>query len=176
MSSNPEVKGDELLCEGRRVKLYRRTVEYAGEVFVRDVVAFGEAVVVAPVKEDGKLVFVRQWRAPLKQWIVELPAGRVEPGEDPGEAARRELLEETGCTARTWEYIGSFSTAPGYSDEILHFFVARGLEKSEPAPEKGEVLSVIEMRPSEYLELVRGGLGDLKTLAGVLLVARMMGV
>ena len=170
MSGGPKVLMDELLCAGRRVKLYRRTVEYGGEIFYRDLVAFGEAVVVVPVREDGKILFVEQWRASFNRWIVELPAGRVEPGEDPLESAKRELEEETGFQAGIWEPLGRFSVAPGYSDEILNFFLARDLKYVGQHPEKGEVLRVVEMKPEEYLQRISGDVGDLKSVAGVLLV------
>ncbi|QOJ79102.1 NUDIX hydrolase [Infirmifilum lucidum] len=169
MSASPEVVGDTLLCEGRRVRLYRREVRYGGKTYVRDVVAFGQGVVIVPVKSDGRIVFVEQWRAPLKRWVIELPAGKLEEGEKPLEAARRELEEETGYRAGKWEYVGGFSVAPGYSDEVLHFFIASGLEHVGARPELGEVIRVVEMGPGEYLESVAGGVGDLKTVAGVLL-------
>jgi len=169
VSNTPETVSDTLLCEGRRVRLFRREVRVGGRTYVRDVVEFGQAVVIIPVRGEDRLVFVEQWRAPLQRWIVELPAGRLEAGESPLEAAKRELEEETGYRAGEWRYLGGFSVAPGYSDEVLHFFLAGRLEHAEAHPEPGEVLRVVEMSPQEYLRRVGGGFGDLKTVAGVLL-------
>ncbi len=164
----PSVERDELLCSGRRVRLYKRTVSVMGREVYKDLVSFGESVVILPLLDDGRAVFVRQWRAPLGRWILELPAGRIESGEDPEETALRELEEETGYSAESIERIASACVSPGYSDEVIHMFIARKLREGRPHPEAGELLSVVIMRPEDYLsgsEEVR----DLKSLALVLL-------
>ncbi|MGC9147252.1 MAG: NUDIX hydrolase [Infirmifilum sp.] len=173
MASEPISIRDELLCQGSRVKLYRRLVEYEGKLISRDVVAFGEAAVIVPVKSENRLVFVKQWRAPLRRWIIELPAGRVEQGEEPLIAAKRELEEETGFIAEKWELLGSFSVAPGYSDEVLTFFLAENLRYVGEHPEIGELVETVEMTPEEYISQASKGFGDLKTMTGVLLYLNM---
>ncbi|MEM1984446.1 MAG: NUDIX hydrolase [Candidatus Korarchaeum sp.] len=147
----PLIDADELLCSGRRVKLYRRTLIVEGRRVHKDLVSFGESVVVLPLLDDGRAVFVRQYRAPLGRWVVELPAGRVEEGEDPEKTALRELEEETGYSAESIEKICSAYVSPGYSDELIHMFIARGLRRGEPRPEGGEILGVVLMRPEDYL-------------------------
>ncbi|MHB9302377.1 NUDIX hydrolase [Thermofilum pendens] len=158
---------DELLCEGRRVKLYRRVVSAGDAEVEKDYVAFGESVVVVPVLEGGALVFVRQWRPAINRWIVELPAGRVELGEGVLEAAGRELEEETGFKAGALREVGSFYVSPGYSDELIHVVVAERLVAAKAHPEPGEVLSVVVMRPEEYLSRVGRESLDLKTVAAI---------
>lgn len=165
----PRVLRDVLLASGRRVKLYRRIVEADGKTFERDLVAFGSSVVIVPVLGDGRIVFVRQWRASIAGWVLELPAGRVEPGEDLLEAAGRELVEETGFRAGSLRVLGSFYVAPGYSDEVISVVRADGLVEGQPRPEEGEVLRTVFMRPEEYLGLLGKETLDLKSIAGVLL-------
>jgi len=159
----PVVERDELICSGRRVKLYRRVI--SGGI-VKDLVSFGEAVVIVPVLEDGRIVFVRQWRAPIARWIVELPAGKVEEGESPAETAMRELREETGYRAGRLRHLASAYVAPGYSDEHMHIFVAEDLVFEGQRPERGEYLTTILLSPEEYLSKFRE---DMKSIAALLL-------
>ncbi|MCC6004197.1 MAG: NUDIX hydrolase [Thermofilum sp.] len=169
MRREPRVVGDTLLAAGRRVKLFRRVIEVGGETFEKDLVTFGRSVVIVPVLGDGRVVFVRQWRAPIARWIIELPAGRVERGEDVIAAAGRELLEETGYTAGSLRLIGAFYVSPGYSDEVMSVVVAEGLKRGSSRPEEGEILSTVVMSPQEYLGMAGGEVLDLKTVAGLLL-------
>uniref|UniRef100_A0A7C4BAU4 NUDIX hydrolase n=1 Tax=Thermofilum pendens TaxID=2269 RepID=A0A7C4BAU4_THEPE len=165
----PRVLEDHLLCEGRRVKLFKRLVSWKGRVFEKDLVAFGRSVVIVPVLGDGRVVFVKQWRAPVGRWVVELPAGRVESGEDLRSAALRELEEETGYRASRIVELGRAYVSPGYSDELITVFLAKGLEKVGAHPEEGEVLEVVELAPREYIEMCTAGECDLKSLAALLL-------
>jgi len=165
----PRVLEDQLLCEGRRVKLLRRVISWRGRVFEKDLVAFGRSVVIIPVLGDGRVVFVRQWRAPLGRWIVELPAGRVESGEDLRSAALRELEEETGYRASRVVELGRAYVSPGYSDELITVFLAEELERVGARPEEGEVLEVLELAPRDYIATCAAGECDLKSLAALLL-------
>lgn len=165
----PRILGDDVLAAGRRVKLLRRRVEFTGSTFEKDVVEFGEAAIVVPILEDGRVVMVKQWRAPVKSWVLEVPAGRVEKGEEPEAAARRELVEETGFEPGELVKVAEFYATPGYSDEIMHFYVARGLIERAPRPEAGEVVKVVEVDPDEYLSNLGGEILDLKTVAALLL-------
>jgi len=157
------VERDELLCSGRRVKLYRRII--SGGI-VKDYVSFGRAVVIVPVLDDGRIVFVKQWRAPIAKWIVELPAGKVEEGEDPSSTAMRELREETGYKAGKLLELASAYVAPGYSDEYMHIFVAKNLVFEGLKPERGEYVVPLILYPEEYLSSFRE---DMKSIAALLL-------
>lgn len=167
--SEPRVLEDQLLCEGRRVKLLRRVVSWKGMVFEKDLVVFGRSVVIIPVLSEGRVVFVRQWRAPLGKWIVELPAGRVESGEDFQSAALRELEEETGYRASRVVELGRAYVSPGYSDELITVFLAEELERVGARPDEGEVLEVLELAPQDYIAMCTAGECDLKSLAALLL-------
>lgn len=165
----PCVLGDELVAAGKRVKLLKRRFEFGGSVFEKDVVAFGEAAIVVPVLESGRVVMVRQWRPAVKAWVLEVPAGRVEPGESPEQAARRELEEEVGYAAGELVKLATAYATPGYSDEIMHFFAALELEKRKAHPEAGEVLQVVEVDPNTYLAASDREILDLKSVAALAL-------
>lgn len=163
------------LCKGVRVEVIQRTYEFEGMRFVRDTVLFGSSVAVVPLKAGGRVVLIKQFRAPINGWVLEIPAGRVEIGESPEEAAVRELEEEVGYRPRKLVKVASIYTTPGYSDEILHLYIALNLEEVRRHPEIGELIEVVEMGVDEALEAVLGGgVADSKTLLGLLLVKRFI--
>jgi len=165
----PRVLGDELVAVGKRVKLLKRRFEFGGSVFEKDVVAFGEAAIVVPLLGDGRVVMVRQWRPAVKAWVLEVPAGRVEQGENPERAARRELEEEVGYAAGELVKLATAYATPGYSDEVMHFFAALKLEKRRAHPEAGEILKAVEVDPNAYLASAGREVLDLKTVAALAL-------
>lgn len=169
MREEPRVVSERVLAEGRRVKLCSRAVEFRGKLFEKDVIRFGEAVVVVPIIDRGRVVMVKQWRAAVAGWVLEVPAGRVESGEEASLAARRELEEETGFTAEVLVKLASLYATPGYSDEVMHVFAARGLSKLAPHPESDEILEVVEVSPDWYLSQLGSATCDLKTAAALLL-------
>lgn len=123
-----------------------------------DVVEHPGAVGVAARQEDGRLLLVRQYRHACGAWLEEIPAGRIDPGEDPQAAARRELEEETGFRARSWRPLLEVFPAPGFCSEVVHLFVAEGLE-SVPGGgldmDPDEEISVVSRSPGEILGLSR---------------------
>lgn len=171
---NPILVFERRLCSGRRIEVVQRIYRYRGVEFVRDVVKFGEAVAIVPIKEDGVVVLIKQFRAPLNRWILEIPAGRVEPGEKPEDAVRRELIEEIGYVPKTIEKLISIYMTPGYSDEILHIYIAKDLQKTERKPEVGELIDVVEMDINRAIDmLLTQGEADSKTLIALLLTQRL---
>ena len=128
-----------------------------------DIVVHGGAVAVAPVFEDGQLLLVRQYRHAVREWVIEIPAGRLEAGEDPLVAAQRELEEETGYGAATWTERIATWPAIGFCSECITIFEARGLElvAHRRAPDPDEEIEVLRMRPEE---LLAGATRDAKTL------------
>ncbi|MDK6028604.1 NUDIX hydrolase [Ignisphaera sp. 4213-co] len=166
----PAIIRDEFLCKGKRISLFKRIIKIGDKVVEKDVVKFGKAVVIVPVLNNGKIVFIRQWRASVNSWVLEVPAGRVEDGESPEAAAMRELREETGYVANKLTPLATVFVSPGYSDEIQTIFVAKELKFVGASPEAGEILANVYMTPQEYLDTLNsGGIADLKTLAAVLL-------
>ncbi len=148
-------------------------LEPGGVEVRRAVVRHGPSAVMIPVDEEGRVLLVRQFRLPAGRAIWELPAGRVNPGETPLQAARRELLEETGYRARRWRKLLSFYPTPGYVTERMHLFVARDLQAGRARPDDDERIRCRWFSRAELSAWLRAGrLVDGKTLVGLLLWER----
>lgn len=160
-----KVASEELL-QGRFLRAYRDTVRLPdGSQATREYVKHPGAVVVIPLLDDGRVVLERQYRYPVGQVMIEFPAGKLDAGENPLVCGRRELLEETGYTAREWARAGAMHLAIAYSDEIIHIYFARGLTLGPRRLDEGEFLDVFTATPAELLEWSRtGALTDAKTL------------
>ncbi len=157
----------EVLFEGRFLRGRRDTVRLPdGSTGVREYIVHPGAVVVVALHDDGQVVVERQFRYPVGQVITEFPAGKLDPGEAPLACGKRELLEETGFTAREWAYAGRMHLAIGYSDEVIHIYFARGLVQGDRDLDDGEFLDVVRMPVADVLQGVRDGrITDAKTLA-----------
>lgn len=169
--------GGERVYEGKILDLEVDRVRLpSGTETSREVVRHKGAAVVLPIHSDGFLVLVNQYRYPTGEVLMELPAGKLEPGEPARDCAARELEEETGWRAGAIHELGAFFTTPGFSDEILHAFVATHLEPAEDVQtDPDEVLEVVTLSLEEALAAAReGGIRDGKTLA-VLLLAQLRG-
>ena len=143
-----------------------------GRVALREVVHHPGGVTILPLDDEGCVYCVRQFRYPYGEILLEVPAGKLERGEDPFECARRELSEETGFTADNWQSLGCLYTSPGYSGETLYLYLARGLRAGEAHPDEGEFLSVERIPLAQLLEQVMDGrIRDAKTVAAVLKTA-----
>ena len=140
-----------------------------GSTALREVVEHPGGVAVLPLEDDGTVWCVRQFRYPFAEALLEIPAGRLEPGEAPEEAARRELSEETGLTADTLTLLGTQYATPGYCGEVLHVYLARGLHHGEAHLDPGEFLNVERHALDDLAEMsVTGRLPDVKTAVAVL--------
>ncbi len=169
---NPETRilSHEEVYRGIIVTLHVDKIQLpSGRAGTREVVHHPGGVVVVPVLDDGRLVLVRQFRYPLKKYILEFPAGKLDSNQSPGETITRELEEEAGYRADTMTLEFSFYSTPGISDEIIHLFVARGLRPVSQRLEEGEHISVETYTLSECLDKIRTGeIADGKTLIGIL--------
>ncbi|MEN9781849.1 MAG: hypothetical protein RL014_2997 [Pseudomonadota bacterium] len=159
--------GGELLFRGKFLTAWRDEVRLPdGSTASREYVTHPGAVVVVALLDDGRIVMERQYRYPVGRAMTELPAGKLERGEDPMWCAQRELLEETGYTANEWAYAGKMHLAIAYSTEIIHICFARGLRLGERQLDEGEFLEVFAATPTELHDWVRSGeLTDAKTLS-----------
>ena len=130
---------------------------------------------VVPITDDGKVVLVRQWRQPLNSFTLELPSGGVDEGEDPQDAAERELFEETGFRAEGLEPLVSVHTSTGRTNEVCHLFRCRAVRDAEgPRPEPTEFIRVVELPLEEALEKISdGGITDAATVLGLLWSAHL---
>ncbi|TFZ04641.1 NUDIX domain-containing protein [Ramlibacter rhizophilus] len=163
------VQTEELL-RGSFLHVVRDTVRLPdGGTATREYVRHPGAVMMVPLLEDGRVVLERQWRHPVGQVMTEFPAGKLSPGEEPLACARRELLEETGYTAREWARAGRLHPCIGYSDEFIEIWFARGLKPGRPQLDDEEFVEVISATPDELLAWCRDGrVTDAKTLTGAL--------
>lgn len=154
------------LFKGGFLHAFRDTVALPdGSTAMREYVKHPGAVVVVPILDDGRVVMERQFRYPVGRVMMEFPAGKLDAGEDPLVCGKRELLEETGYTAREWARAGQMHLAIAYSTEVIHIYFARGLQGGERKLDHGEFLDVFTATPAQLLEWSRDGeLTDAKTL------------
>lgn len=144
-----------------------------GEITMREVVHHPGGVCVAAVSDDSMVTMVRQFRYPFGRHLLELPAGKLEPGEDPLPAAKRELSEETGLEAERWTALGAMYASPGFSTETLYLYLATGLRQGEAHPDPNEFLDVEKMPLSQLVQRIDSGeIQDAKTVIGALRAQR----
>jgi ADP-ribose pyrophosphatase len=141
-----------------------------GREATREVVGHPGAVAVVPVTAAGEVVLVRQYRYPIGQELLEVPAGKLDKGEAPEDCAYRELEEETGYRAGRMEHLATFYTAPGFTDEIMHLYLARDLSKTTQNTDGDEFISVEYYKPAQLKALLADKkIIDAKTIVGILM-------
>ena len=160
----------QVLFQGRRFRVervVRRTAD--GAEHVKEIVRHPGAVALLPLLDDGRVCLLENYRASADQWLIELPAGTREPGEDPDETARRELAEETGYRAGRIQRLTTFYMSPGVLDERMFLYLATELEPGPMSLDAGEEIRVRITDWAEALAMVRDGrIQDGKTIAGLL--------
>lgn len=133
-----------------------------------EVVRHPGAAAVVPLKDDGTVFLIRQFRHAAGGFIYEIPAGKLNPGEDPAACAARELEEEIGYRAGKLELLSSIFTAPGFTDEVIHVYKATGLTTGRQQLDRDEVLDVIEMPLQEAMRMIEtGAIRDAKSIVGL---------
>lgn len=162
----------ESVYKGRVVNLRVDTVELpSGRKTKREIVEHGQCVAIVAIDAQENVILVRQFRKPVEGSLLEVPAGGVDPGEEPSDCARRELAEETGYSTQNLTYLGGFYTSPGFCTEYMHLFLATGLEPGEQAPEADETIEVIHIPLVKIPELITSGeICDAKSITGLLRV------
>jgi len=141
-----------------------------------EIVRHPGASAVVPVMDDGRVLLIRQYRWAAGGYLLEAPAGKLDPGEDPGACAARELEEETGFRARTVEKLASVWTTPGFTDELIHLYLARGLEPGRQRLDSDEVLEPCPMTWDEVdAAIADGSLCDAKTLCALFMARAAVG-
>lgn len=162
--------GTEEIFDGRIINVRRDTVRLPdGNTATRELIAHPGGVAMAAVTDDGKMLMVRQYRIAAKKMMLEVPAGKLEYGEDPLECSVRELEEETGYQAANVVHLGEYYATPGYCEERINIYLATGLTKTQQHLDEGEFLSVEEMDIDELYEMVMNNqIDDMKTAVAIL--------
>ncbi len=156
--------------DGKIVKLYLDKAELEdGRVVSREVIKHPGGVCVLPLDDEGNVLFVRQFRYPHQKVLLEIPAGKLEYGENHSECGLRELKEETGCTCDKYDYLGCLIPTPAYDSEVIHMYLARGLHYGEQKLDAGEFLDVEKIPLEKAVDMVMdGGITDSKTQIAIL--------
>lgn len=178
MNLKEETLTRDYLFKGRIINLRTDRVRLPnGNEAGREVVEHPGGVCVAPLTAEGELLFVRQYRYPYEEVVLELPAGkRDKGGEDPLECGKRELKEETGATAEEYVSLGKLYPSPGFCDEIIYLYLAKGLDFGDAAPDEDEFVEVERIPLDRAVEMVMNGkIPDAKTQIAVLKTARLLG-
>ncbi|MGA7594401.1 MAG: NUDIX hydrolase [Gallionella sp.] len=167
----------ELMYEGDFIRVRKDRVRLPdGAVSSREYINHPGAVAVLAMLDNGKLVMERQYRYPLHREFIELPAGKIDKGEDIQTCAQRELLEETGYAASDWIHLTTAWPCIGYADERMEYFLARGLTHQGRQLDDGEFLEVFELSLSDALEWIRRGkINDSKTIVGLFWLEKFLG-
>lgn len=160
----------EQIFEGRVITLHQDTVQLPnGSKATREVIEHPGGVGVVALDEEENLFLVTQFRYPYREMLMEIPAGKLTRGEDPLEAGKRELKEETGVSAQEYISLGKLYPSPGYCAEIIHMYLARNLSYGEQCPDEDEFLNVVKMPLKQVVDKVMSGeITDSKTQAAVL--------
>lgn len=171
-----ETLASEEVFAGKLLHVHRDKVRLPdGHESIREWIAHPGAVVVVAVLDNGRLLFERQYRYPLRRVFLELPAGKIDPGEHILDTARRELREETGYKARVWRHVGTMHPCIGYSDERIEIFIAQGLSYIGHALDDGEILEIVELSIDDALLSVRDGeITDAKTVTALLWAEKIL--
>ncbi|MDB5920880.1 MAG: ADP-ribose pyrophosphatase [Massilia sp.] len=166
----------EVVFDGRFLKVTRDRITLPdGAETYREFIRHPGAVVILPLFDDGSVLLERQFRYPLDKVFVEYPAGKIDPGEDHLECAKRELQEETGYTASKWDFVCTIHNAIAYSDEHLELYLARGLTAGPARLDEGEFLETFRATVPELLEMVKTGqITDVKTVIGTFWLEKIL--
>lgn len=171
-STLPETTiSDQKIYEGKILDFTLRQAQLPDGTIVRREIAENRGgIAIVALTDQREVRLVRQFRSAAQDWIIELPAGGLEPNEDPDLAAPRELLEETGDQAATWHKLGGFYSAPGILTEYMHIYLATNLTPGPSQPEFDEQLEIITVSWNEAMDMIRRHhITDAKTIAGLMM-------
>jgi ADP-ribose pyrophosphatase len=159
------------IYQGRAVNIRVDTVEKAGGTkTTREVVEHSDCIAVVVLDEQGKILLVRQFRHAVDRFLLEIPAGGIDPGEEPVDSVRRELQEEIGYFPRKIDKLGGFYTTPGYGTEYLHCFLATDLVPARLVAEDTDDIELVQVSPQEIPRLIASGeICDAKSIAALLM-------
>jgi len=156
---------------GRTFTLFKENLTLENGVTIDlEIIRHPGAAAIVPLSDDRTVILIKQYRHAMGDFIWEIPAGTLQENEAPLECAKRELIEETGFSAATWEKLGEITPVPGYADERIHLFLAWGLVPAEQNLDKDEIIRVHEIGFEDAVEMIYSGtIQDGKTMAGLFL-------
>lgn len=158
----------ELIYSGRRLDVRVDTVDGPNGITKREIVDHANAVCIIPFQAPDQVVLIRQFRKPIDAFLIEAPAGCMDEGETPLDAAKRELKEETGFDAASIEWVRTAVMTPGFCNEHIHFFIAEGLTPGDTNFDADETMTLLPMALSEAMAMVtQGDIIDAKTMIGL---------
>jgi ADP-ribose pyrophosphatase len=171
-----KVNDKKRIHQGRVFELYSENLTTdQGKTFSVEVIRHPGAAAIVPVDADDTVLLLSQYRHAVGGRIWEIPAGTLDPGETPEVCARRELVEETGFSANTWQKLSEITPVPGYSDERIHLYLATDLHAAEQSLDENEILDVHRFSFNDAVDMVHTGrIQDAKSICGLLLAARAM--
>ena len=160
----------EMKFDGKLIKVTYDIADVNGKEAWREVVHHPGASAVVAIDEDNRIIMEKQFRYALNDYLLEIPAGKLDAGEDPLVCAKRELEEETGIIASEWISLGTIATSPGFCNEVIHLYVAKGLSKGEIHWDEDEYVEVERYTMDELLQCIKEEtIKDSKTLSALLL-------
>lgn len=160
----------EVKFDGKLIKLTYDIADVNGKEAWREVVHHPGASAIVAIDEDNRIIMEKQFRYALNDYLLEIPAGKLDKGEDPLVCAKRELEEETGIVASEWNSLGTIATSPGFCNEVIHLYVAKGLSKGEIHWDEDEYVEVERYTFDELLQHIQEEtIKDSKTLSALLL-------
>lgn len=167
----------ELIFDGKIITVKKDFAELEnGEIVTRELVVHPGGVCVVPITENGEILMVKQFRYPFQEALVEIPAGKLEIGEDHREAGLRELREETGAICEKFEYMGVCYPSVAYLTEKIHMYLASGLSFEKQDLDEDEFLDVMKIKLEDALEMIMNNeIRDAKTQCAILKAARILG-
>lgn len=168
----------EIVFDGHIFKIAKCKAELCnGAIVDREIMLHNGGVCVLPIDEDGNVLLVQQYRYGASSFLLEVPAGKLELGEDPFDCALRELSEETGCTASVWKPMGKMNSSPAIMSEIIYLYLAQGLSYGERHLDSDEFLDVVRLPLKEAIAMVFSGeITDAKTQVALLKAKILLGV
>lgn len=164
-----------MIFEGKIITVHVDDIELPdGSKAFREVVEHSGGVCVVPLTDEGEIMMVRQYRYPFKKQLLEIPAGKLEKGEDPLEAGKRELEEECGVIAEKVISLGTVYPTVAYCSEVIYMYAAAGLTKTQQHLDEGEFLGVEKVKFEDAVDMImKGEICDAKTVAAILKTARL---
>ena len=161
----------EMKFDGKLIKVTYDIADVNGKEAWREVVHHPGASAIVAIDEDNRIIMEKQFRYALNDYLLEIPAGKLDKGEDPLVCAKRELEEETGIIASEWISLGTIATSPGFCNEVIHLYVAKGLSKGEIHWDEDEYVEVERYTFDELLQRIKEEkIKDSKSLSALLLV------